>query len=146
MLPIQQKDRSSFESITKKPFRCVEFLQQMPKFQPMGKPDIDDGSGYAPAIDDEPPDNDLDVDFDDGSDDDKKPASKPSAKSASKVTVNNQNAPMGSALKCPPGRSKTKSAKAAGTAAMKTNTPASSDYAKLVASSEAIYAVHDGVI
>jgi hypothetical protein len=89
------------------------------KFQPMGKLGIDDESEYGPAIDDEPPDNDLDADFDDGSDDNKKPASKPSSKSASKVTVKNQEAPMGSALKRPPGCSKTKAAKAAATAAMK---------------------------
>jgi hypothetical protein len=56
------------------------------------------------------------------------------------VMVNNQDAPMGSALKRPPGRSKTKAAKAAGTAATKPNTPASSDYSKLAASSEAIAA------
>jgi hypothetical protein len=47
---------------------------------------------------------------------------------------------MGSALKRPPGRLKTKAAKAAGTAATKPNTPASSNYSKLVASSEAIAA------
>jgi hypothetical protein len=68
------------------------------------------------------------------------PASKPSSKSASKVAVNNQDAPMGSALKRLPRHSKTKAAKAARTASSKTNTPASSDYAKLVASSEAIAA------
>jgi hypothetical protein len=75
----------------------------MPKFQPMEKPDVDDGSEFAPAMDDEPPDDDLDADFDDGSNDEKKPASKPSSESASKVAVNNQEAPMGSALKRPPG-------------------------------------------
>jgi hypothetical protein len=54
--------------------------------------------------------------------------------------VNNQEAPMGNALKRPPGRSKTKAAKAARTAATKNKNPASSDYAKLVASSKAIAA------
>jgi hypothetical protein len=119
---IHKKTGALFESINKKPFRfagCVEFLQQMLKFQPMEKPDVDDGSEFAPAMDDEPPDDNLDADFDDGSDDEKKPASKPSSKSASKVAVNNQEARTGSALKRPPGRSKTKSAKAAGIAANK---------------------------
>jgi hypothetical protein len=83
---ITKKTEALFEAITKKPFRfagCAEFLQQMLKFQLMGKPDIDDGSEYATAIDDEPPDNDPDADFDDGSDDEKKPASKPSSKPSS---------------------------------------------------------------
>jgi hypothetical protein len=52
---INKKTEALFESITKKPFRfagCVEFLRQMPKFQPMGKLYIDDRSEYAPTIDD----------------------------------------------------------------------------------------------
>jgi hypothetical protein len=66
--------KALFEPITKKTFSICwlcRILQQMPKFQPMGKLDVDDESEYAPAINNETPDDDLDVDFDDGSDDDK---------------------------------------------------------------------------
>jgi hypothetical protein len=94
----------------------------------------------------EPPDDDLDADFEDCSDGKKKTPLKPSSKPASKVTVvNNQEAPMGSLLKHPPGWTKTKAAKATAMAATTKNnlsvdTPVSNDYSQLVASSAAIAA------
>jgi hypothetical protein len=71
---------------------------------------------------------------------------KPSSKPASKVTaVNNQEALMGSLLKHPTDRPKTKAEKAAAMAATKSSnplvgTPVSNDYSQLVASSAAIAA------
>jgi hypothetical protein len=49
---ITKKAEALFKATTKKPFRfagCMEFLQQTPKFQLLGKPDIDDGSEYTPT-------------------------------------------------------------------------------------------------
>jgi hypothetical protein len=117
----------------------------MLKFQLMGKFGVDDESDYASAMDDKTPDNELDADFDDGSYGDKKLPSKASSQSPSKVTVNNQEAPLGSALKRPPGQTKTKAAKVAATAAPRScnllvATPVADDYLKLVASSAIIEA------
>jgi hypothetical protein len=86
----------------------------------MEKVGADDDSDYAPAIDDNRPDNDLDADFDDGSNGKKKLPAKPSSKSASKVIiVNNQEAPIGSLLKWPPGGTKSDAAKYAAMTATK---------------------------
>jgi hypothetical protein len=61
---ITKKTEDLHRDDIKKPFWLaggVEFLHQMSKFQLMGKVDIDDESDYAPAMDDKPPDNELDA-------------------------------------------------------------------------------------